>query len=123
LLSAVGGSLPRLGATLDLQLSNLPTGPLNIPVAWFGFDNATWNGLPLPLALDPYGFPNCTALLAPAATYPLANVAGTASWSFAIPFLPAFAGLPFYLQGGVLVLGFNPGGLVFTRGLAGVVGS
>ena len=33
-----------------------------------------------------------------------------------------FAGLQFYLQGGVLVLGFNPGGFVFTRALAGSIG-
>jgi hypothetical protein len=123
LLAATAGSLPRLGATLALQLSNLPTGLLNVPIGWLGFDNTSWGGAPLPLALDPFGFPGCTALLAPAAAYSLNNVAGVASWSIAIPFEPAYAGMHFFVQGGVVVLGFNPGGLVFTRGLEGVIGT
>jgi hypothetical protein len=39
-----------------------------------------------------------------------------------VPFVPAADGLEFYLQGGVLVLGFNPGGVVFSNGLADIVG-
>ncbi|MCB9876299.1 MAG: hypothetical protein H6835_01745 [Planctomycetes bacterium] len=35
---------------------------------------------------------------------------------------PQFLGFEFYLQGGVLVLGYNPGGLVFSNALHGVVG-
>jgi hypothetical protein len=54
--------------------------------------------------------------------YTLSNNAGTADWPIGIPFLPAFAGLEFFVQGGVLVLGFNPGGLVFSRALACTVG-
>ena len=101
---------------------NLPNGPLNLPVAWLGFDNTMWGGLSLPLALDPAGFPGCTAWMAPEQAFTLANNGGVANWSLVIPFLPAFAGLQFYLQGGVLVLGFNPGGFVFTRALAGSIG-
>ena len=122
LLAVLPGSLPRLGATLALEVSNLPTGLLNVPVGWLGFDDATWGGAPLPLALDGFGFPGCVALLAPSTEYSLTNVAGTASWSIPIPFLPSYAGLQFYLQAGVLVLGFNPGGLVFSRALHGTVG-
>ncbi|MEO6594135.1 MAG: hypothetical protein ABIP94_05230 [Planctomycetota bacterium] len=55
-------------------------------------------------------------------TYAFANAGVTADCSLAIPFLPAAAGFQFYVQGGVLVIGFNPGGLVFTRSLAGIVG-
>ena len=120
-LTVVSG-IPRLGTTLTLRLGNLPTGFLNLPIGWLGFDNTQWNGVPLPLALDPLGFPGCTALLAPSGSYTLNNVAGQATWPLPIPFLPAFAGQSFYAQGGVLVLGFNPGGLVFTRGYSGLIG-
>ena len=122
LLAANPGSVPRLGGVLQVNLSNLPTGPLDVPIGWLGFDNQSWGGIPLPFALDPLGFPGCSALLAPAAQVLLSNVGGTASWSLSVPFLPAFAGSRFYLQGGVLALGFSPGGLVFSRGLAATIG-
>ena len=122
LLAAQSGSLPRLGSTFLAVLSNLPVGPTNPGIGWLGFDNTNWNGVPLPLPLDVFGFPGCSALLAPSQAFLLTNVGGTATWPTTIPFLPAFAGLHFYLQGAVLVLGFSPGGLVFTRGLDGVVG-
>jgi Galactose oxidase, central domain len=119
---SVQSGLPRLGSTLTMQLGNLPTSPLNLPIGWLGYSNTAWNGVPLPLSLDPLGFTGCTALIAPEQAFAFSNVAGAATWSIWIPFLPAFAGLQFYLQGGVLALGFNPGGIVFTRALAGVVG-
>jgi hypothetical protein len=121
-LTALGSSVPRLGTTLNLQVGNLPTGLLNLALGWAGFDNLSWGGVALPLGLDPFGFPGCTALLAPTLTYTLDNVGGAASWPLAIPFLPVFAGTKFYVQGGVLVLGWNPGGLVFTRALEATVG-
>jgi hypothetical protein len=58
----------------------------------------------------------------PGARYTLANAAGVADWSIAMPLLPASAGFELFVQGGVLVLGFHPGGLVFTRGIACTVG-
>jgi hypothetical protein len=122
LLAQQAGSLPHLGSTFTTQLSNLPAGPLNIPLAWLGFDNTSWNGQPLPLSLAGAGFPGCQALLAPAISYTLTNAGGTATWSLAIPFLPAMAGADFYLQGGVVVLGFNPGGVVFSGALHATVG-
>jgi hypothetical protein len=120
-LSVVSGS-PRLGSSVQLRLSNLPTNPFHIPLAWIGFDNTQWNGVPLPLALDAAGFPGCTALLAPEQAFSFTNTNGIANFSISVPFLPAFAGLPFYVQGGVLVSGFNTGGLVFTNGLAARIG-
>lgn len=122
-LAAQAGSVPRLGSTLTMVVSGMPSGLLDVPIGWIGFDAATWGGLPLPLPLDALGFPGCQALLAPSQTYTLVNVAGVATWSIAIPFLPAFSGLQFYAQAGVTVIGFNPGGLVFTGGLQATVGT
>lgn len=113
---------PVLGATLDVQFSNVPTGILNLVLAWVGFDNTIWNGVPLPAALDPL-FPGCHAYLAPVIAYSLgAAPTGTKTWELYIPFVPAIDGASFYLQGGVLTLGFNPGGVVFTNALGGTVG-
>jgi hypothetical protein len=122
LLAPVGNSVPRLGGTLQLTLSGMPTGLFNVPLGWIGFDATQWNGIPLPLPLGPLGFPNCKALLAPAASFTLVNNSGVADWMIPIPFLPAFAGLELFAQGAVVVPGFNPGGLVFSRGLACTVG-
>jgi hypothetical protein len=120
-LSVLGG-VPRLGTSIQLHLANLPSGLFNLPLAWLGFDNSQWNGTPLPLALDAAGFPGCTALLAPEQAFSFTNVSGVATWSIDVPFLPSLEGLPFYLQGGVFVPGFNTGGLVFSNGLAAVIG-
>ncbi|MEZ5654247.1 MAG: hypothetical protein R3E87_27240 [Burkholderiaceae bacterium] len=114
--------LPRLGMTFTLSVSNVGTGLLDIPIGWLGFDASQWNGVPLPAMLDPLGFPGCTALLAPEGSYPLQNVLGTATWNLPVPFLPAFSGIDVYTQAGVLALGFNPGGLVFTNGVRGRIG-
>ena len=46
----------------------------------------------------------------------------TADLALAIPFLPAAADLYFYVQGGVVVLGFNPGGVVFSGALSARIG-
>ena len=96
--------------------------PLNLAFGWLGYDDTQWNGVPLPASLDPIGFTGCEALLEPSGFYNLANNNGVASWSLDVPFLPVFIGQEFYLQAGVLVLGFNPGGMVFSGGLAGRIG-
>lgn len=113
---------PVLGTTMDVQFSNLPTGLLNLVLAWVGFDNTSWNGVPLPAALDPL-FPGCHAYLAPVIAYSLGSApTGVKVWQLDIPFVPAIDGASFYLQGGVLALGFNPGGVVFTNALDATVG-
>ena len=113
---------PVLGTPLDVQFTNVPTGILNLVLAFVGFDNSNWNGVPLPASLDPL-FPGCTAYLAPEIAYSLgAAPTGSKTWQIGIPFQPSIDGASFYLQGGVLALGFNPGGVVFTNALAGTVG-
>lgn len=122
-LQAAAGSLPRIGSTLQLQLTNLPTSVLNVPLGFLGFDAASWNGVPLPLSLAPLGFPGCSALLAPARTDALVNNNGTAAFPVVLPFTTFALGADVYFQGAVMVPGFNPGGFVFTNGGHAVVGS
>ena len=115
-------NLPVFGTTLSLQVSNLPTGPLNVVIGFIGFDDTMWDGVPLPAPLDPM-FPGCTVYLAPAAAQWLGvGFTGSVTWQIPIPFLPPISGAPFFLQCGVAVQGYNPGGLVFTNALAGVTG-
>jgi len=121
-LGAVAGSLPRLGTTFGLTLSNLPSSPFNFPFGLVGSSNTTWNSQPLPLDLAGIGMPGCNALIAPEITYTLGNAGGTASWNLAIPFSPPLLGTNFYLQGAVLAPGANQGGILVTNAGHGVVG-
>lgn len=116
------GGTPSMGAFMPVQLTNVPTGPINLAFVWIGFDNQSWNGIPLPASLDPV-FPGCFAHMAPEIGVGIGTtVTGTLSWGVSVPFVPALDGSPFFLQGGVLVLGFNPGGVVFTNGLSCTIG-
>jgi hypothetical protein len=122
-LSAVAGSLPRIGTTLQLRLTNLPPSFLNVPLGFLGFDATTWSGVPLPLSLTPLGFTGCEALLAPVRADGLTNMSGVANWNVVLP-MSAFAiGVDVFFQGAVLVPGWNPGGLVFSNGGHAVVGT
>jgi len=122
-LGNVAGSLPRIGSTLQLRLTNLPSSPFNVPIGFLGFDATTWSGLPLPLSLTPLGFTGCDALLAPISSDGLTNVAGVANWNIALPMSTFALGFDIYFQGAVFVPGWNPGGFVFSNGGHAVVGS
>lgn len=115
-------SSPRFGSVLTMNLSNLPTGPFHLGIGFIGFDDTQWGTVPLPASLDPL-FPGCTAYLAAETTQWLGqSFSGSLPWNIPIPFLPAISGAPFFLQGGVLVAGYNPGGFVFSNALAGATG-
>jgi hypothetical protein len=121
-LAATSGSLPRLGTTFGIEISNLPSTPLNLPFGLIGSTNASWNGQPLPLDLAGIGMPGCSALIAPEVGYTLSNQGGIASWGVLIPFAPPLLGTSFFVQGAVLAPGANPGGMLVTNAGHGVVG-
>lgn len=122
-LASTAGSLPRIGTTLSLELTNIPGGLLNLPIGVFGFRADTWNGTPLPVSLDPYGFVGCQAWIAPAFSQTLVNQGGTANWSIPIPFASSYLGQDFYVQGAVYAPGANPGGFLFSNAGHAVVGT
>ncbi|MFY9341509.1 MAG: hypothetical protein WAT39_03405 [Planctomycetota bacterium] len=122
-LSNVPGSLPRIGSTLQLRLTNLPPSFFNVPLGFLGFDANEWSGMSLPLSLTPLGFTGCDALLAPIRTDGLTNVSGTAAWNIALPMTALALGVDVYFQGAVFVPGWSPGGFAFTNGGHAVVGS
>jgi hypothetical protein len=114
-LDAAAGSLPTLGGNLVLTLGNLPSSPFNIPFGVLSTNNTNWNGQPLPMDLSSLGYPGCQAWIAPQVAFALSNNGGAASWMIPIPFQPTLVGLDFYVQGAVLVPGWNPGSMVFSN--------
>ena len=121
-LAAAPGSLPRLGTVFSVRLANLPSGPLNIVLVWFGFSDSVWGSVTLPFALDAFGFPQCTVLAVPDSSAVVPNILGTAVWSLTMPVLPATAGLDVFFQGAVLVSGWSVGDAVLTNGLHASLG-
>lgn len=122
-LTPVGGSVPRIGSTLQLQVDNLSASPLAIPFGLIGLNAADWNGVPLPADLTPVGLPGCEALLAPVGSATLTNQGGTAAWSVPIPMNSFYLGVDLYFQAAVLAAGWNPAGLVLSNGGHGVIGN
>lgn len=122
-LVATNGSLPRLGRTLTLAVGNLPASPLNLPFGALGFDNAMWNGVPLPLSLTSFGFTGCTLWLEPVITVTLVNSTGTAAWSLPVPVDVDLVAVNIHVQAAVLAPGTNPGGLLFSNAGHGVIGT
>jgi hypothetical protein len=122
-LGAAPGSTPRIGATLQLSLSNLPTSFLNPAFGIVGFDATTWNGQPLPVSLASIGMPGCAAWIDSVLAEVLLNVQGTASWNIAIPMNQNFVGLNVYVQGAVLSPGSNAAGVVLSNAGHARIGS
>lgn len=98
-LDTAPGSLPVLGGTCTLQLAALP-GPAFL---LFGFDLVQWNGLPLPVDLDP-ARPACQLWIAPLPGVGalLLPGGGNASFGLALPAVPALAGTVLGTQAWVL---------------------
>ena len=84
ILTAQGSSLPRSASTFDTQVINLPAGG-GFAFMVLGFDNTSWNGLPLPLDLTSFGMPGCTGYVRVDAAVLVPQVSGTLSFSMAIP--------------------------------------
>lgn len=92
-VSAPLGSLPRIGTTFNVQVSNLPlTGPAFLGI---GFSDTSYGGSPLPLDLTSLGAPGCQLLQSLDVLLPLGNVLGSANWSFTVPAIP---GGEFFVQ-------------------------
>lgn len=83
------GSLPAIGGTFALNVSNLGPG--------FPFMLTGITGLNLPLPLPEFA-PGCTAYASPDLLDLLPSVGGTATWSLPIPNNPALAGFQLFNQ-------------------------
>lgn len=122
-VTARNATRPVLGSTFELRYGNLPNTPLALVFSVLGFDDQNWNGAPLPLDLAPLGMPNCMLRVGPQFVQPLANVSGAADWQLPIPALPAFDGVPFFVQAAVLSGGTNAAGIIVSNSGRGLLGA
>ncbi len=107
-LTTAPNSTPRLGQTLQLRLSNLPTNSSQLPFGFFATRNDAAIGLPLPFSMSRYGMnADCFQYVDPDSglVFTLVNNAGSADWDLAIPNDPALLQLAVFFQG--LVLDWN----------------
>jgi hypothetical protein len=108
-----GGVLPKLGATMTVDISNLP---VNVGIMVSGLSNTLLGGaVPLPLPLASVGFPGCDLLVDSLTTDTFVGAANTATWSLAIPLSNPLLGLSLYNQAasldtGTAFLAFSNGG-------------
>jgi hypothetical protein len=122
-LAANAGSTPRIGQPWQLRLTAIPDGPSNRVFGLLGTTATAWNGTPLPLALGPLGAPGCSLHVAPEVDVPLVPALQTAVWSLPIPANVGLIGMHLFVQGAVLVPGFNVAGVVFSNAGHGRIGT
>lgn len=118
------GSLPWIGATFDVVLEGVDTGPgAALPVLVLGESKTVWNGLGLPLDLGPYGMPTCSLLSSIAMTFPFTKGNGSARWSCGIPAAGSLVGYNLFMQGIVASSDSNPLGLVTSNACSVILGT
>lgn len=109
-------SLPWIGTTFASRIGNLGTGTgSNLAFGIVGNSTVTWGSTSLPLDLGVVGMGGCLLYTNPVISTPLQNVGGSAAWSLSIPGDHALAGVPLYLQGGVISPGANVLGVVMSN--------
>ena len=112
-LAAAAGSLPKLGATLTVDVGGLP---VNVGLMLTGLSNTLFAGsIPLPLPLASSGFPGCDLLVDPLVTTTLVGAGNTASWALPVPPQMTLIGFTLYNQAasldtGTAFLSFSNGG-------------
>jgi len=90
---------PIMGTPFTSTVSGAPSSSLALCL--IGFDNASWNGIPLPFDLGAFGFPGCQLQTSDDITViAFTDPAGAASYSVNIPALAA--PISIYWQWGVL---------------------
>ncbi len=105
-LSVINDSLPIIGQTFQMEMSNVPT--FSPCAGLLGFSNTELNGIPLPFDLAFLSMPGCNAYMSKDLNFPLPapnNVLRTTAWNLAIPLDPVFLSLHIYLQGLALEFG------------------
>jgi hypothetical protein len=117
-LTVAGGSAV-LGSSLQVNVANVPTA--GIAYMMVGLSATSWQGQPLPLALDNLGLTGCflyqDALLDGFGAC-VATGANLASYSLSIPSFFGFTGTEIYLQAWAPSAASNPGGIIGSGALS-----
>lgn len=114
-LAVTGGALPWLGQSFLIQSA----GSSGAALLLFGWSNASFGALNLPLALAPYGAPGCSLFASPDLAY---GIGASSTFNVAVPYLPGVAGLTFYAQSIALDPAANALGITSSNGLALTIG-
>ncbi|MFK7742818.1 MAG: kelch repeat-containing protein [Planctomycetota bacterium] len=96
-LAAASGSLPAIGSTFDIGISNLNAAG-GVGYLMFGASNATAGGIPLPLDAGLIGWTGCTAYVSPDAGLAFAHTGISTTVPAIIPNNPALQLFTFYTQ-------------------------
>lgn len=95
--SHTASGTPESGATVNYSVGNTP--PFALAIAAFGFDNNSWNGIPLPLNLAVIGAPGCILRInAVVLEAGVTSFAGARSQPVSFPYDPALIGAQLYSQ-------------------------
>lgn len=120
-LARASGSWPKLGTTLQLELSRLPTTSGGFSLL-LGTSSTLWGTLPLPFDLTPLGMTGCTALVGIEASLFGIRNAGKGTLAVAIPNAPALLGRALFFQGFVPDQSANPFGATTSNAAGAILG-
>jgi hypothetical protein len=116
-LAAVGGDVPHLGQSFDMQITNLPS--VAVVVGLLGVSTSLNSGalgsFPLPRDYTALGMPSCTQYVSDDATVFLLGLAGQTTWSINIPPNGGLLGFTFYVQAAVFDQAANAFGVTVTN--------
>ncbi|MBK9388369.1 MAG: hypothetical protein IPN34_26410 [Planctomycetes bacterium] len=113
-LVPAAGSAARLGQLFTLEVQNLPVAPTPVFLQ-IGLSSALWNGIPLPLSLQPLGAAGCSLLVSDEVVIGGSGVQ-TASFALPVPSAPLYFGVNAYFQALVFEPGANALGLTVSNG-------
>ncbi|MBK8098392.1 MAG: hypothetical protein IPK26_14880 [Planctomycetes bacterium] len=117
---ALTATPPAIGTTVTATITSIPANAFCFLIV--GFDITSWNGNPLPMALDPLGMTGCVGRVRPDLTIGQLAVGGQFATSFALPAAPNTVGSAFWAQGLVVDAGANPGGATVSNALVLTIG-
>jgi hypothetical protein len=101
-LDLTNGTSPVIGTTVDFLYSNALNSLLvTAAIVAVGFDQSSYQGIPLPLPLAVIGLPGCTLYHSNDLSVSVGVAAGAAqfTWSLGIPNNATFLGLEVFVQG------------------------
>jgi hypothetical protein len=111
---------PAIDSTCRIRLLNTPASFVAYPFAWIGFDDQSWNGLPLPFPLTALGAPSCSVWADAQIALSLLPLGNHADGTMTLPDVPAAIGMRLFVQG--VVWNFATGAVATADLLRAVVG-
>ena len=119
-IAAAANARPALGATFNVEISNLPFGIAAMATGLSGSSTST--GIPLPLDLSIIGMSGCSQLVDALVLDLVSATGSTATWSWPIPNTGSLFGYSFFNQAFVLDPAANPFGFTATNAGIGTLG-